>query len=77
MDRELFTAHGLEVAPQLLGARLSVQSPEGSVTLRITETEAYHGWAPRRPMIPARIPRTARPNATPPCSALPATPTCT
>ncbi|WP_346922677.1 DNA-3-methyladenine glycosylase [Glutamicibacter creatinolyticus] len=43
MDRELFTAHGLEVAPQLLGARLSVQSPEGAVTLRITETEAYHG----------------------------------
>lgn len=52
MDRELFTAHGLEVAPQLLGARLSVQSPEGVVTLRITETEAYHGVGTPSPYDP-------------------------
>ena len=43
MDRELFTDNGLHVAPQLLGALLAVESPDGPVTVRITETEAYHG----------------------------------
>ena len=45
VDRELFTAPALEVAPRLLGAILSVQSPGGAarVSLRITEVEAYHG----------------------------------
>lgn len=33
----------LEVAPHLLGARLSVTSAEGTVTIRVTEVEAYHG----------------------------------
>ncbi|MHA3683222.1 DNA-3-methyladenine glycosylase [Leucobacter sp. HY1910] len=43
MDRTFFLPPALEVAPQLLGAALTVDSPEGAVTLRITEVEAYHG----------------------------------
>jgi len=43
MDRSLFLAPALEVAPQLLGAYLTVHSEEGEVTVRITEVEAYHG----------------------------------
>lgn len=33
----------LEVAPLLLGARLTVRSPEGTVAVRLTEVEAYEG----------------------------------
>lgn len=49
MDRNLFLAPALEVAPLLLGARLTVFGDPGDefaglpVTLRITEVEAYHG----------------------------------
>ncbi|MDF1487454.1 DNA-3-methyladenine glycosylase [Tessaracoccus caeni] len=43
MDRDIFVAHALEVAPQLLGASLTVGSDDGPVTIRITEVEAYHG----------------------------------
>lgn len=43
MDRSFFLPPALEVAPELLGARLTVDSPEGAVSLRITEVEAYHG----------------------------------
>ena len=43
MTRDLFLPHALEVAPNVLGATLELQSPEGSVALRITEVEAYHG----------------------------------
>lgn len=43
MDHTFFLPPALEVAPQLLGAHLSVASPEGAVTIRITEVEAYHG----------------------------------
>lgn len=43
MSRELFLAPALEVAPELLGARLTVESDRGAVTVRITEVEAYHG----------------------------------
>lgn len=45
----MFLAPALEVAPLLLGARLTVsghlnrQHPGVPVTLRITEVEAYHG----------------------------------
>jgi len=39
VDRELFAAPALEVAPLLLGAHLS----KGEVTVRITEVEAYLG----------------------------------
>ncbi len=35
----------LEVAPRLLGARLTRATPEGVVRLRITEVEAYDGAA--------------------------------
>lgn len=38
---ELFDAHALEVAPHLLGCRLTVTTARGSVTVRITEVEAY------------------------------------
>lgn len=48
MDRELFLSPALEVAPRLLGATLSVTGDDGlggavTVTIRITEVEAYHG----------------------------------
>lgn len=33
----------LDVAPLLLGARFAVRSPEGTVTVRLTEVEAYEG----------------------------------
>lgn len=38
-----FDAHALEIAPTLLGAVLGVESDDGTVLLRITEVEAYHG----------------------------------
>ncbi|MCB1274601.1 MAG: DNA-3-methyladenine glycosylase [Leucobacter sp.] len=43
MSRELFLDHALQVAPQLLGAMLTVAGADGEVALRITEVEAYHG----------------------------------
>lgn len=51
MTRELFLSPALEVAPQLLGATLTVFGDEGGgdgesqgeVSVRITEVEAYHG----------------------------------
>lgn len=43
MDRKFFLPPALEVAPRLLGAQLTVASEAGTVTLRITEDEAYHG----------------------------------
>jgi DNA-3-methyladenine glycosylase len=42
-DRTLFEAPAPEVAPLLLGALLSHRTPEGSVTVRLTEVEAYQG----------------------------------
>ncbi len=39
----MFADHAIHVAPLLLGSYLSVDSDEGTVTLRITEVEAYHG----------------------------------
>lgn len=41
--REFFARHALEVAPDLLGCLLTARSPEGAVTVRITEVEAYAG----------------------------------
>ena len=43
MLRDLFTAHALSVAPQLLGAVLTVRGADGAVAVRISEVEAYHG----------------------------------
>lgn len=43
LDRSLLLPPSYEVAPLLLGAVLSVTSSEGTVSLRITEVEAYHG----------------------------------
>ncbi len=43
LDRSLLLAPSYEVASLLLGSILSVDSPEGRVSLRITEVEAYHG----------------------------------
>lgn len=49
VNRSLFFAHALDVAPQLLRAKLTLfgdndnQSEGRPVTLRITEVEAYHG----------------------------------
>jgi DNA-3-methyladenine glycosylase len=42
-DVELFERTSVEVAPLLLGARLTRRSAAGDVTLRITEVEAYLG----------------------------------
>lgn len=43
MDRSFFLPDAVHVAPQLLGAILEVDSAEGPVGVRITETEAYMG----------------------------------
>ncbi|WP_449279864.1 DNA-3-methyladenine glycosylase [Leucobacter sp. GX0328] len=43
MDRAFFMPHALEVAPRLLGSVLRLDSAEGTVAIRITEVEAYHG----------------------------------
>lgn len=43
MSRDLFLSPALEVAPQLLGATLTVEGADGLVAIRITEVEAYHG----------------------------------
>lgn len=42
-ERDVFLASSLEVAPQLLGAVLRHETPDGTVGLRITEVEAYIG----------------------------------
>lgn len=49
VTRELFLSPALEVAPVLLGGRLTVSAPEGQVTVRITEVEAYHGLGTEGP----------------------------
>lgn len=43
LDRTLLMGRSVEVAPLLLGAILTSESPEGVVALRVTEVEAYHG----------------------------------
>lgn len=42
-DREWFERPVLEVARDLLGAALTILRPDGSVTVRLTEVEAYGG----------------------------------
>ncbi len=42
-DRSLLLAPSFEFAPLLLGSILTVDSPDGAVSVRITEVEAYHG----------------------------------
>lgn len=41
--RELLSRPAFEVAPRLLGGVLHVHSEEGTVSVRLTEVEAYHG----------------------------------
>ena len=41
--RRLLTAHPVQVAPRLLGSRIVADSPEGRVSMVITEVEAYAG----------------------------------
>ena len=41
--REFFARPALEVAPELLGRLLTARTPEGAVSVRITEVEAYAG----------------------------------
>ncbi|QZY52168.1 DNA-3-methyladenine glycosylase [Leucobacter tenebrionis] len=68
MDRELFLSPALEVAPRLLGAALSVTGDDGTggigtVTIRVTEVEAYHGVGTPGPYDPgshSKDRRTAR-----------------
>ncbi|MBX3090728.1 MAG: DNA-3-methyladenine glycosylase [Cryobacterium sp.] len=45
LNRSLLLAPSFEVAPALLGSILTVDSPDGAVSMRITEVEAYHGSA--------------------------------
>jgi DNA-3-methyladenine glycosylase len=42
-DRDLFEAPSTEIAPLLLGAVLSKTTAEGTVSVRLTEVEAYLG----------------------------------
>jgi DNA-3-methyladenine glycosylase len=41
--RDLFAGKALDVAPELLGCLLTSRTSQGSVTVRITEVEAYAG----------------------------------
>lgn len=41
--RDLLSGPAPEVAPRILNSLLHVHSPEGTVTVRLTEVEAYHG----------------------------------
>ncbi|GAB3031359.1 DNA-3-methyladenine glycosylase [Parafrigoribacterium mesophilum] len=43
LDRTRLLGRSLDVAPLLLGSVLTCTTEEGSVSLRITEIEAYHG----------------------------------
>jgi DNA-3-methyladenine glycosylase len=43
IDREFFGRPALGVAPELLGCVLSHATPEGTVSVRLTEVEAYAG----------------------------------
>jgi DNA-3-methyladenine glycosylase len=56
--RDFFARTAPDVAPELLGCLLTARSPEGSVTVRITEVEAYAGA--RDPASHAYRGRTAR-----------------
>lgn len=60
MDRDLFLPDALRVAPRLLGALFSVDSPEGTVSLRITEVEAYMGLGSAGPYDPGSHSRDRR-----------------
>ncbi|MGP9817818.1 DNA-3-methyladenine glycosylase [Glutamicibacter sp. 363] len=60
MDRDLFIPDALQVAPRLLGALCSVDSPEGTVSLRITEVEAYLGLGSAGPYDPGSHSRDRR-----------------
>ena len=65
-DRSDLAGLPLEVAPRLLGGLLETTLPDGVVTVRITEVEAYHGLgsgAVADPGSHARMGQTAR-NAT-------------
>ena len=42
-DRSFLARSPLEVAPRILGSIITADSPEGQVSLRITEVEAYLG----------------------------------
>lgn len=42
-ERHLFLASALELAPQLLGAVLSHRTEQGTVSVQLTEVEAYQG----------------------------------
>jgi DNA-3-methyladenine glycosylase len=42
-DRDFLRQSPLEVAPRILGSTITADSPEGRVTVRITEVEAYLG----------------------------------
>jgi len=43
LSRAFFERSPVEVAPDLLGCLLTTVAPDGAVTLRLTETEAYCG----------------------------------
>ncbi|MDD9207262.1 DNA-3-methyladenine glycosylase [Georgenia sp. 10Sc9-8] len=59
--REALSGHALDVAPRLLGGRLSVRGHDGAlVTVRLTEVEAYEGERdPGSHAYRGRTPRTA------------------
>ena len=41
--QRLFDEHATVLAPTLLGCELTVTTPDGAVTVRLTEVEAYGG----------------------------------
>jgi DNA-3-methyladenine glycosylase len=58
--RDLLVSHAPEVAPRLLGWRLTATSAEGRVSVEVTEVEAYDGAAdPASHAFRGRTPRNA------------------
>ena len=51
IDKSFFEAPVLELAKKLVGQYIVHEQPEGTIVVRIVETEAYHGPRIRRHIV--------------------------